>query len=248
MSHKNTNTKLCKITGSHICRCDKKLQQSSQSHNVNHNINHDVNHDIKTLFRKLFTDHAVYTKFYIESVLNNALDTSSIGNRLFANQDEIGLNVGKIIGADNGAKLTALLREHIQFAAATLVAAKNKQDIEAPKAKLFGNSKRVSVFLSGLNPNLLPYSVVKQHFDQHNTYVLEMVILHLGNKFDEEVIVYDQYYNHMLMFSDLLANALIDGSDQNNKIFGYDVSYLLFYGFVILLLLMILYKECYIRQ
>jgi hypothetical protein len=190
--------KTCPIIGSAVCRCIA----------VNTSPVSNVKPDVKSLLRKLFTDRAVYTKFYIESVLQDSPDSSSIGKRLYENQEEIGLNVGYIVGTDKGIKLSALLKQHIQAASATVIAAKNHQKLDAHKSKLFANSKHVAAFLSGLNRTMLPYPVIKKHFDQHNQFVLEMVNLHLTKKYDAEILKYDQYYNHMMMVSDLLYVAL----------------------------------------
>lgn len=188
----------CPITGSKTCRCDKQIQ--------NNNIEKP---DLKDLLRKLFTDHAVYTKFFINSSVSNLPDLSDVTTRLFENQDEIGNNLGTVVGKENGLQLAKLLREHIECAANAIGLAVKGKDLTEAKNKIFANSAKVAEFISSVNPTYLPYGKVHEHFDQHNKFVLEMTILRLNKNYKEEIITYDKYYNHILMFSDMLYTGLI---------------------------------------
>lgn len=220
----------CPITGSTMCRCDNKSAITI----------YEKNASLKELLRKLFTDHAVYTKFYIESALSNQPDLVSIANRLFENQVEIGTNVGKIIGTKKGDQLTDLLKKHIEAAAGAISVAKKGGDLTDAKRKIFENSAQVSKFLNNLCPYYLPYKVVKKHFDRHNMYVLELVTLHLEHKYDREVEKYDEYYNHMLMFSDMLYVALEKNTTNTNETVTIESSFF-FVVILVLVLLIFLY-------
>jgi hypothetical protein len=164
---------------------------------------------LKELFRKLFTDHAVYTKFYIESVLNNTPDTRAIANRLFKNQTEIGTYVGTIVGQEKGTRLAQALKNHIKAVANVVnIAHTGNGNLEGAKAKLFANGEDIAKLLNKLNPRYLQYQVVKIQFGRHNQYVLDMINDHIGKHYDHEIEMFDAYYNHMLMFSDMLYDAL----------------------------------------
>lgn len=214
----------CEVTGSNLCRCDRTSKA----------IVYEKYHSLKDLLRKLFTDHAVYTKFYIESALSDQPDLTSIANRLFENQVEIGTNIGNIVGHKNGEKLTDLLKKHIEAAANAVTIAKKGGNLTDAKSKIFANSAQVAKFLSDICPNHLQYQRVKKEFDHHNVYVLEMVTLHLKHAYDQEVIKFDEYYNHMLMFSDMLYVAL----SSSDEYYTYGSSVLLI---VVLLLFIYLF-------
>ena len=163
---------------------------------------------MKQQLRKLFTEHAVYTKMYITSALHTLPDLEVLTNRLLRNQSDIGDFVKPIIGSNNGNKLTSLLKEHILAAAGAVNAVKTKTGIDEAVKKVFANSEQVSKFLNSLNPSKLPLSEVHQMFDQHNKYVIQMTQLHNSGSYKEEIETYDKYYEHMLMFSDALYEAL----------------------------------------
>lgn len=166
--------------------------------------------NIKENLRKLFTEHAVYTKFFIESTLQNSPDISVITNRLLQNQIDIGNYLKYYVGSLNGDKLSDLLKSHILAAASAVNAIKqqNESSIKESITNIFKNSYQVSLFLHSLNPSKIPLDFIHKMFDKHNQYVIDMTILHFQSKFDEEIKKYDDYYTHMLMFSDTISDAI----------------------------------------
>src|SRR3954469_22278056 len=74
--------------------------------------------------RELWTDHIVYTRNFIVSASASLPDTAEAVQRLLRNQDEIGESVRPYYGDAAATQLASLLRNHIQLAAKTLVAAK----------------------------------------------------------------------------------------------------------------------------
>jgi hypothetical protein len=162
------------------------------------------------MLRKLFTDHAVYTKFYIESFLSNLPDSTFIAKRLMDNQKDIGNAVKPIVGTSKGDALIALLTEHIQCAAEVLAHLLAKEDAAMKRSirSLFRNSDDVATFLNSLNPRKLPLDVVKREFRMHNQHVLNIATLHAKKEYEKEIAEYDAYFNHMMRFSDMLYDAL----------------------------------------
>lgn len=164
----------------------------------------------KETLRKLFTDHAVYTKFFLESSLNDLPDVKVITTRLLKNQDEIGKYVGKFVGKERGTMLTTLFKEHILLAAGCVEQLKENdgKGLTIAVEKLMTNASKVGRFLHALNPEKLPLVVVTKEFKQHNKYVLDMAMLHSRDRYKDEIDTYDVYYTHMLMLSDTIFNAL----------------------------------------
>lgn len=74
--------------------------------------------------RELWTEHVAYTRNYIVSATAPIGDTAEVAQRLMRNQDEIGEAIKPYYGDEAGTQLASLLRNHIQLAAKTVVAAK----------------------------------------------------------------------------------------------------------------------------
>lgn len=169
-----------------------------------------VNCNQRVKFRKLWSEHAIYTRFFIISTLANIPDTDLIAARLLRNQVDIGNFVKPFVGINNGKKLTKLLQEHIKAAAAAINAVKseNEKAINAAVANVFQNSQKVSAFISKLNPKKLPYDIILEHFNQHNQYVIDMTVVRSQGDFATDIKIFDLYYSQILKFSDLILSGL----------------------------------------
>ncbi len=208
-----TKSTECPKTGESYCKCDTRQT-----------------------FRRLFTDHAVYTKFYIESALQDSPDLEAITTRLLANQQDIGNFIGSILKNKKVAEVvTKLLQDHILAAAGAVNALKsdNKQQIDDAVKKVFANSIEVSKAISSLNPHGLPYPIVLSQFNHHNQYVLDIATLHSQKEYVRELQTFDAYFDHMMHFSDMLNYGL----SQNN---GYSSSCML-----LLIILIVAYLYFY---
>jgi hypothetical protein len=166
--------------------------------------------DMKETLRKLFTDHAVYTKFFINSGLDGIPDAPELGFRLIQNQVDIGNAVKPIIGDANGNKLTDLLKGHIEKAVDAVKAVRigDARSIQEAVNELLIQGDSVAAFISSLNPQKISAETVRNEFRRHNQFVAELTTLHSQRRTAEEIKTFDAYYNHMLMFSDLLYYGL----------------------------------------
>jgi hypothetical protein len=82
--------------------------------------------------RELWSDHIVYTRQFIVSTASALPDTAEAAQRLLRNQDEIGDAIKPYYGDAAGTQLASLLRNHIQLAGKTLVAAKGTSTAMQP--------------------------------------------------------------------------------------------------------------------
>jgi len=200
----------CSVTGEINCRCGQKKINDRNAH-----ITEVV--DVKATLRKLFTDHAVYTKFVInaivDAILDEIKDRDVLIQRLLDNQVDIGNQVKLVIegekGEEIGNKLTVLLTKHIELAKEVITSAKSdKPELKKNVEALFKNSDEVSEFLTSLNPVILESSKMKEMFRTHNQFVIDMTNLRKYGKWKEEQEKFDAYYNQILDMSDHIYRAL----------------------------------------
>lgn len=188
----------CPITGDPECKC-KQIVTVLQG-----------NLNIKEALRKLFSEHAYYTWLFIDTF--RLPGNGDITNRLLKNQQDIGDALGKVLGNTQlGNQLTQLLQDHIKGAAGAVTAlydfGPDSKELKAAIDKVLANSKQVAEFLSKLSPKL-PFETVHAEFDQHNQYVVNIATAHYKKEYVKEIGIADEYYTHMLKFSDMLAAAL----------------------------------------
>jgi len=111
--------------------------------------------EVSKLMRKLWSDHIGWTRCYVISAIADLPDKQATTERLLKNQEDIGNAIAKFYGADAGAALTALLKDHILIAADIVAAAKanDTAKFEELNKKWHVNADDISRFLNKANPD-----------------------------------------------------------------------------------------------
>jgi|SRR5689334_20813624 len=160
--------------------------------------------------RKLWEDHITWTRLYIVSAAGNLPDKDATAQRLLRNQDDIGKAIAPFYGDDAGAKLTALLRDHILGAANLIEAAKSgdKAKISDASTKWYANADEIAAFLSGANPKHWPLADMKSGMKMHLDLTLAEATDRLQGKYPDGIQEYDKIHNHILGLADLLSSGI----------------------------------------
>jgi len=109
--------------------------------------------------RELWSDHIVYTRNFIVSAVAAQPDTAEALQRLMRNQDEIGEAVKPYYGDAAGTQLASLLRNHIQLAGKTLMAAKG------PSTAMNMPTQSTSQYPSSAYPNTVRSDTISAKTD-----------------------------------------------------------------------------------
>lgn len=190
----------CPVTGEKTCKCG-----------------------LKAAFRFLFSDHAFYTRLVIENLLCGSPETDVLVPRLMKNQEDIGNGLATYTTQEIGAGLTVLLKEHINGAATILKNLKAQSpDLQKSIDAALENSTKVAKYISSLDPNIFNYDKFKKEFDQHNKHVVDMGKLYYEKKWQAGIDLYDKYYRHMMMFSDMISDGLKQKLDMKGGNFDDD--------------------------
>jgi hypothetical protein len=166
--------------------------------------------ELRTAMRQLWTDHMVYTRTFIISSLGGLEDSGKAAERLLRNQDDIGNAIKPVYGEAAGAKLTALLREHILIAADIVTAAKagNNDGVAKGQQRWRANADEIAAFLSAANPNW-PLDTMKNMLYKHLATTTDEVVSRLRKDWTADIAAYDAGYTHMMMFADMLTDGIV---------------------------------------
>ncbi|HSB73132.1 MAG TPA: hypothetical protein VLH58_03410 [Candidatus Methylomirabilis sp.] len=167
--------------------------------------------DFQQAMRKLWEDHATWTRLYIVSVAGSLPDADLTAQRLLQNQTDIGNAVKTFYGEAAGNQLTALLRDHILGAAELLAAAKagDKPGTDAASQKWYANADDIAVFLSRANGKAWPLADMKAGMKMHLDLTLREAVNRLQGRYAEDIRDYDQIHEHILGLADLLSQGII---------------------------------------
>ena len=165
---------------------------------------------LRTALRQLWEEHIVYTRTFIISARAGLPDTDSAAQRLLRNQDDIGAAVKPFYGEAAGAKLASLLREHILIAADIVKAAKggDGDGVAKGEAAWHANGQDIAAFLASANPNWSK-AELGMMLDMHLAFTTTEVVSRLKGDWAADIQAYDQGHDHMLKFSDMLAEGIV---------------------------------------
>lgn len=166
--------------------------------------------EVRAAMRKLWEDHITWTRVYIIDALAGLPDTDAAAARLLRNQEDIGSAIAPYYGAEAGAKLTDLLKQHIMIATEVLKAAKAKDSaqVAAQQQRWSANADEIAVFLSSANP-AWERATIRDMLQKHLDFTTQEVVSRLKGDWAADIAAYDANHDHMLMFSDVLTDGLV---------------------------------------
>ncbi len=161
--------------------------------------------------RRLWEDHITWTRLYIVSALANLPDRDATAGRLLQNQTDIGNAVKPMYGDAAGSQLTALLKDHILFAADLIAKVRAGDTLQSKQATLlwYANADSLAKFLSDANPKRWPYSEMKSMMHEHLSLTTAEVVARLKNDWQGDIRAYEQVHGQILAMADMLSDGLI---------------------------------------
>ncbi len=165
---------------------------------------------LHSVLRQLWEEHIVYTRTFIISSLAGLPDASATAQRLLRNQDDLGAAIRPFYGDAAAAKLASLLRDHILVAADVVQAAKtgDAAGLARGQAAWHANAGDIAAFLAAANGNW-PKATLGHMLDMHLDYTTTEVVSRLKGDWAADIQAYDRGHEHMLEFSDLLADGIV---------------------------------------
>jgi hypothetical protein len=166
--------------------------------------------DLRADMRKLWEDHITWTRLFIVSALGDLPDKAATTERLLKNQVDIGNAIKPFYGDAAGAKLSALLKDHILIAADIVTAAKAGQtaQVESHKTRWVANADEISAFLSGANPKNWPAAEMKTMMREHLDLTTAELMARLNKDWAADIAAYEKVHAQILHMADMLAQGI----------------------------------------
>lgn len=174
------------------------------------NISTDRQVEFKADMRKLWVEHAGWTRMYLLSAASDSSDLDATTNRLLKNQEDIGNAIKPYYGNQAGDNLTKLLKEHILLAADLTKAAKDNDQnaLKTANDMWYANADQIAEFLSKANPNW-PKETVASEMHSHLDLTKQEAVDILGKKGDSSVTDFDKIQNQILGMADMFSDGVI---------------------------------------
>lgn len=165
---------------------------------------------LRANLRRLWADHAIWTRQYIVAFAADTADAGTAATRLLKNQEHLGNAIVPFYGQAAGTALTDLLKQHILIAVDLLAAAKAGDDpkFQQEDQKWSRNAEDIAGLLSSANPNW-PKADVLDLLQTHLKLTKDEAVARLTGKWNDDVTAFDDIFTEILTVSDTLADGIV---------------------------------------
>lgn len=165
--------------------------------------------ELRTAMRKLWSDHVIWTRQYIVSAALGDPSADAASKRLLKNQEDIGNAVAKYYGAQAGAKLTDLLKQHILIAVDLVGAAKAGDAAKQAAAdkRWHANAEDIAEFLSKANPHW-NRQALNTMLNEHLALTTREAVDRLKQNWSDDTEAFDAIFNQAMMMADALTDGI----------------------------------------
>jgi len=165
--------------------------------------------DLTNTFRKLWTQHVMWTRSFIISTASDLQDLSYVTKRLLRNPSDFADALKIYYGKEKSDKFASLLSEHLSIAASLVNAAKSgdTNTVNEERAKWYANADQIAEFLASINPywsltewKLMMYDHLKMTEDEATS--------RLTGQYAKDVALYDAIEDQALMMADNMTKGI----------------------------------------
>ncbi|TLS50986.1 glycosyltransferase [Paenibacillus antri] len=165
---------------------------------------------LKFGLRKLWVDHAVWTRSYMVSAVAGLDDQEEVLERLSQHQQHLGNAMIPYYGEEAGQRLAELLTEHIRIAGNVVAAAKhgNKPEMEKCNQAWVRNADDIASFLSGANPHWSKKEL-QQLLYRHLNLLTDALQARLSRNWRADIAAFDLGEANIIVWADVLADGIV---------------------------------------
>ena len=165
---------------------------------------------LREAMRELWSEHVIYTRDYIVAAIANDGSAAAAAARLMRNQEDIGNAIRPYYGDAASAKLTLLLKDHINIAVDVVAAAKASDNAKLTAAdnRWKANAAEIATFLSGANSNW-PRQQLLDMLNEHLALTTQEATARLQKRWADDIALFDRVYDQSLHMADALTEGIV---------------------------------------
>lgn len=179
---------------------------------------------LKITMRKLWEDHAIWTRQFIVDLLADIPSIDKTTERLLKNQEAIGNCIKPFFGDMSGDNLTSLLKDHITITADLLKAIKSGDTIRPTTLEIdvVTNAENIATLFGNINPCYSRDELIEM-LDTHIILVKYQFIARMNRDYNADIMYFDMGLHHIIMISDYLFKGIIERFFEEQTLYQYQV-------------------------
>ncbi|MDF2947943.1 MAG: glycosyltransferase [Bacillales bacterium] len=165
---------------------------------------------LKEDFRKVWIEHALWTRNYLYSSILELENKEPTLARLLENQEDIGEVIKPYYGEAASKRLTELLKEHIVVGGKVINALKtgNQAEFEKHNKSWYRNADDIAQFLSSANPNW-NRSDLQKMLHMHLEDVTTNTKFILNKDWSKDIKAFDHGELHLILIADTFTEGIL---------------------------------------
>ena len=165
---------------------------------------------LSNTFRRLWSEHVLWTRFFIVSTTFSLPDLPVVTQRLLRNPVDFANVLRPFYGTQIAARFEELLTEHLVIAAQLVNAAKagDTAEVEILRRKWYANAEEIACFLAQINPFWSEREWRDLLFDHLCMTEAEAVEM-LSGQYEESIREFDAIQAEALVMADVMSCGII---------------------------------------
>lgn len=179
---------------------------------------------LKVTMRKLWEDHAIWTRQFIVDLLANLPSIDKTTERLLKNQDAIGNCMKQFLGDTATDDLTSLLKDHITITIDLLKAIKagDTTGSKTLETDAITNGDNIATFFATINP-YYSKDELRDMLDTHIILVKYQSIARMNGDYNADIMYFDMGLHHILVISDYLFKGITERFFEEQTVYPYQI-------------------------
>lgn len=165
---------------------------------------------LSNTLRRLWTEHVVWTRFFIVSTVFDLPDLQNVTQRLLQNPHDFAELLSPLYGKQKAMKFEKLLTDHLLIAAALVNAAKanNSAEVEKQRELWYANSSEIASFLAEINP-FWNERVWQDLLFDHLRMTEDEAVQILTGQYEQSIKTFDDIQKEALVMADTMTLGII---------------------------------------
>ena len=166
--------------------------------------------ELLNTLRRLWIEHVLWTRMFIQSTLNSSGDVEEVTNRLLQNPSDFATVLIPIYGETNARRFEEFFRDHLLIAAALVNAAKagDMAAYNEQRTRWYENADDIANFLAEINPHWSERDWQSMLYD--HLYMTEVEAMQIaGRDYAESIQQFDNIQREALQMADEMARGII---------------------------------------
>jgi len=179
---------------------------------------------LKVTTRKLWEDHAIWTRQFMVDLLADIPSIDKTTERLLKNQEAIGNCIKPFFGDTAGDTLTSLLKDRVTVTIDLLKAIKIGDVTRSTTLEIdaITNTENIATFFATINPCYSRDELIEM-LDTNLILVKYQFIARMNGDYNADVMYFDMNIHHILMISDYLFKGIIERFFEEQTLYSYQI-------------------------